>query len=107
MENKIWLREGMKVVHVTNKDFEMTVERLCYRFASIICDENEDGAYYNSELHSFVKSKKILIGVICRWMNSEGMLQNAEFHSRELIPVLDERTESSSIDVKYKKVKVK
>lgn len=91
-EVKIWLRPGMKVHHVSNKDIVMTVERLCYRYAVITCDSNEEGAYYNSAHHCFTKSKQILTGVICRWMNSEGKMVNAEFHSRELIPIVEDTT---------------
>jgi len=89
MNSKNWIVEGMTVRHVTNEKQLMTVERLCYKEATVICDKNDNGAYYHSELHDFVKIKKILLGVICRWMDNNGELRNAQFHSRELMPVND------------------
>jgi uncharacterized protein YodC (DUF2158 family) len=89
MENKIWLRQGMLVRHVSNKNVVMTVERLCYKYTTILCEEHEEGAYYNTEYSDFTKCKKILTGVICRWINDNGNMENAEFHSRELIPIVD------------------
>lgn len=85
-ENKHWLKEGDPVVHISNLSFIMTVQELVYKRQEIFCDEKEQNAQFDVNSKKFVRNKKILIGVKCKWMSNEAV-NYSSFHSRELIPL--------------------
>lgn len=85
-DRKHWLKEGEPVAHITNLTFQMTIKELIYRRAEIFCEEDEPNAFFDTVNKRWVRNKKLLVGVRCRWAAASGGFECSDFHSKELVP---------------------
>ena len=85
-ECKHWLKEGEPVAHITNLSFRMSIEKLLYKRAEIFCNQSDPNAFFDTNQKRWLRNKKLLVGVRCRWVNGDGMFESTDFHSRELVP---------------------
>lgn len=69
-----WIKKGLPVVHITNLQFIMTVEEFIYEYRNIH-DDNEQ----------LIKVKH-LMGIRCKFIDTDGEEKFCKHHSKELIP---------------------
>lgn len=84
-KSKHWIKEGEPVAHITDLSTQMTIKELLYKRAEIFCDEKEPNAFFDTSQNRWIRNKKLLVGVRCRWM-VDGHFESTDFHSKELVP---------------------
>lgn len=85
-KSKHWIKEGMRVVHLTSLNYAYTVSSIARKSKEIFCDKDDKGAYWNDDEKAYMKRKSFIIGVDVRMIDNEGRKCEERFHSKELAP---------------------
>jgi hypothetical protein len=70
-----WIKKGLSVVHITNLEKVMTVEKTVFQSKEL---KKEDG--------EIIRVSR-LIGIELKLINDEGKIEKSMHHSKELIPL--------------------